>query len=121
MGKGICRSEQTVNEFRRFDARLAGDGSVVIEEEASGSLTEDVYGVRQHSKSITIASGFLGEVAAMLCCEREEVAIAVRDLLSQDVCLVDIMDALDALEVPYSYVSRDGSQTSLRPAGECGL
>ena len=104
-------------EFRFRKATLCEDGSVEVFEKTSGPYTRQVYGAETHSRMVVLSPASAGQVALMLLCPEDLAVEAINDFLSDgDNYLMDLMDRMDALGIPYGYASNDGDHIAMRPA-----
>lgn len=96
------------------------DGSLEVGEVTCGDLTKQVYGESRHDHCVLIDDNALALVPQALAREGEGPEKALSGLLSsEDVFLSDVMDSLDAHNVPYTYLSISRRGVSFRPAGRC--
>ena len=90
-------------ERRDAWVRRLDDGRLEVGEATWGPLTKEVFGTFRHEHWIRLDTG--GQQGPDLA------------PLGEDVLLCDLMDLLDAREVPYAYHATFGRDVVLRPGG----
>jgi hypothetical protein len=113
----LSRGPWTRRTARRSGSGGGRGGSLIVEERLSGELAYAIYEEQTHRHRISVATSLFPALAEALGCQAGEVPERVALLLGQeDAYLASLMDLLDGLGMPYSYVASAGEGVvSYRP------